>query len=436
MKSFPLIAVAIAVCSSTALPQTDPSLDHASLQDCISFALTHQPAVHEASLDVEIADHFVKSKIADWLPQVSFNGTVQHTTQLQTSFAAGNMAKVGLENSATGQFYATQTLFNRDVLLAGTTAGAQRELYRNLATGSKIDLVIAVSKAYYATLVTRQQIGILDEDILRLERALKDSYAQYQAGVVDKTDFKRATITLNNVRAQRLQAANFLKVRYMALKEQMGYPAESPLEIQADSSAWHEALVDTTRQLRVEDRIEYQVLSTRKRLQESNLSYSWWSFLPSLSAFGSYSLNYQNNDPKQLFTTNYPYSGFGLQLSFPIFESGKRIQQIKMAQLEVERIDFELSALRSALSTQYVQVLSAYKSNVNNYLVSRDNVELAREVYRTIQLQYKAGTKSYLDLIIAETDLRAAEDNQVDAFYQVLTSKLDLQRALGTIEVQ
>jgi len=55
-------------------------------------------------------------------------------------------------------------------------------------------------------------------------------------------------------------------------------------------------------------------------------------------------------------------------------------------------------------------------------------------VYRTIQLQYKAGTKSYLEFISAETDLRAAEFNQTDALYQVLISKLDVQKALGTVQ--
>ena len=61
------------------------------------------------------------------------------------------------------------------------------------------------------------------------------------------------------------------------------------------------------------------------------------------------------------------------------------------------------------------------------------NLELARDVYRIIQLQYKAGTKTYLELITAETDLRTAELNRTNALYQLLSSKLDVQKALGTI---
>jgi outer membrane protein TolC len=65
--------------------------------------------------------------------------------------------------------------------------------------------------------------------------------------------------------------------------------------------------------------------------------------------------------------------------------------------------------------------------------VLSDNLQLAQDVYRTIQLQYKAGTKSYLEFITAETDLRSAQVNQTNAMYQLLVSKLDMQKALGTI---
>jgi outer membrane protein TolC len=63
----------------------------------------------------------------------------------------------------------------------------------------------------------------------------------------------------------------------------------------------------------------------------------------------------------------------------------------------------------------------------------QENLEIAREVYNTIQLQYKAGVKTYLDVIIAETDLRTSQVNYTNALYQLLSSKLDVQRALGTI---
>ncbi|MGZ3955439.1 MAG: TolC family protein, partial [Flavisolibacter sp.] len=63
----------------------------------------------------------------------------------------------------------------------------------------------------------------------------------------------------------------------------------------------------------------------------------------------------------------------------------------------------------------------------------KENVSLAQEVYDVISLQYKAGIKTYLEVINAETDLRTSQINYFNALNQVLAAKVDAQRALGLI---
>ena len=52
----------------------------------------------------------------------------------------------------------------------------------------------------------KTQIILLDTDIVLLQRSLKDAYNQYKGGLVDKTDYQRATISLNNAKALRKTA--------------------------------------------------------------------------------------------------------------------------------------------------------------------------------------------------------------------------------------
>jgi outer membrane protein TolC len=54
-------------------------------------------------------------------------------------------------------------------------------------------------------------------------------------------------------------------------------------------------------------------------------------------------------------------------------------------------------------------------------------------VYNTLQLQYRAGIKTYLEVIIAETDLHTTQLNYYNALYQVMSSKIDVQKALGNL---
>ncbi len=110
-----------------------------------------------------------------------------------------------------------------------------------------------------------------------------------------------------------------------------------------------------------------------------------------------------------MYNDNFPNSYAGLQIAFPIFQGTKRQQNIRIAELQLTRIDWDLINLQTAISTQYAQALATYKSDLNNYHILRENRDLARDVYNTIDLQYHSGIKAYLELITAQTDLLSAE---------------------------
>jgi outer membrane protein TolC len=134
-----------------------------------------------------------------------------------------------------------------------------------------------------------------------------------------------------------------------------------------------------------------------------------------------------------LYNEAYPNSFVGIQLNFPIFQGGKRIQQIRISQLQLTRIDWGMAALKDSIASQFAQALAVYKGMLNNYFTVKENLGLAKEVYEVIQLQYKQGIKTYLDVIIAESDLRASELNYTNALFEVLSSRIDVQRALGIL---
>lgn len=396
--------------------------------------------MRQSQIDEAITETTIKSKLADWYPQINLDYNIQHYLELPTSlFPDANTGekrpvKIGVANTSNAQFSLNQNLFNRDVLLASRTARDVRRQIRQTTASNQVDVIAFVSKAYYDVLLTQKQISVLDEDIIRLERSLKDAYNQYQSGVVDKIDYKRATISLNNAKAQRKAAEEQVNAKYAYLRQLMGYPERGSLELREDSVQMEsQAAVDTAALLRYENRVEYQLLQTQQRLLEANLRYNKWSFLPTVSAFVNYTFAYQNDEFAKIYSQNFPNSMLGLKLSLPIFQGSKRIQNIRNAELQLKRADWDFAALRSQISTEYAQSVAAYRSNYNDYTVLRENVQVAKEVYDMVQLQYKEGIKTYLDVIISETDLRTSQLNYFNALYQVLSSKIDLQKAMGTL---
>ncbi len=435
MKRIILFLFVLNLCGSASAQKMDSSGTSKTLELCIQYALEHQTNIRQSMIDQQIVDREIKSALADWYPQIGLNANYQDNFQLQTSIFNNQASRVGTYNASSALLGITQTVFDRDVLLAKQSARDVRTSARQTTVNTQIDVVSNVSKAFYDVLLSKEQIRLFNADLVLLQRSLKDAYNQYKGGLVDKTDYQRATISLNNSKAQLKTAEEELKSRYALLKLYMSYPSDSALMLTYDSAEMANQItaVDTNLAVDYNNRIEYQQLQTQKRLQQANLRYAKNAYLPSVYLFGEYNLNYYNDQFSKLYSINYPNSYAGVMLSFPIFQGTKRIQQIHIAQLQLDRLDYNFTSLKDSINAEYVQALGSYKSNLANYYLQKENLNLALEVYNVIQLQYRSGIKAYLDVVTANNDLFGAQINYTNALYQVLSNKVDVERALGVL---
>ncbi|QHS57421.1 TolC family protein [Mucilaginibacter sp. 14171R-50] len=428
------------------LAQTAPdsAVTVVTLKQSIDYALRNQPLVKQASIDEQINERDIKISLSNWLPQIGTTGQYQHYFQRPAQGAATTTTGTGTgtqqnlaiaHNVSTVGLQASQVIYNNDVLQASRASKYSRQYYKQNTESSKIDVVADVSRAFYDVLLSQRQLDIIKEDIVRLRRSLKDAYSRYQAGVVDKTDYKQATIALNNSLASQKQIQEAIKSKSAYLKQVMGLDPGKTLVLSYDSTRLAgEAVIDTNQVLNYTNRVEYRQLQTQKNLLNLNVSYYKWNFLPSLSAVGGYSLAYFNDNFSKLYNNSYPTSFAGLSLSIPIFTGGKRLQNLAKARLQVERNDLDLINSRNAINTEYTQALANYKSSYFNWQTLSENVALAKDVYKVVDLQYREGIKTYLDVIVSQADLRTAELNYYNALFELLSSKIDLQRALGTLQ--
>jgi outer membrane protein TolC len=414
---------------------TDTLTKVVTLKQCIDFALHNQPVVRQAAIDESINERNISISLAAWLPQISGSGLYDYYFKGTPLVPGGNAAR--LNNLSTVGLQASQVIYNNDVLQASKASKYSRLYYKENTTSSQINVVSDVSKAFFDVLLSQRQLDILNEDIVRLQRSLKDAYSRYQAGVVDKTDYKQATISLNNSLATRKQTEETIKSKLAYLKQIMGFNPDNKLSLSYDSTRYEsEATIDTNQKLDVNNRIEYQLLQTEKNLQNVNVNYYKWGFLPSISANSAYNWYYLSNNISTLYNKSFPNAYAGLTLSVPIFQGNKRLQNLSKARLQADRADLDIINSRNTINTEYVQALAGYKSNYTNWQFLKQNVGLAKDVYAVVSLQYREGIKIYLDVIIAQSDLRTAELNYYNALFQLLSSKIDLEKALGILTSQ
>lgn len=414
----------------------------ATLRDCIVYALKHQPVIAQSVIDEDINKQDVNIALSAWLPQLTSEANFTHYEKLPVAYfpdlANPSGPKLplttGVNNSSALNFSANQVIFNNEVLFASKTAKYYRQRASQHTQSNKTDLIANVSKAFYDVILSQQALDLINEDIGRLNKNLSDAYSQYQSGLNDKIDYKRANIALNSAQADKKATIEAIKAKYAYLEQLMAYPPGQDLLVSYDSTLMlQEIPVDTLTGLNYHRRIEYQLLQTQLSLQKSTLNYYKNGFLPSLSAFADYNINYGNNQFSQLYNTSYPTSYYGLKLTLPLFGGLVRHHNVNRANLQYEQMQMDTLVLRDEFTTEYLQALSAYKSNLASLKASEQNVDLAREVYNMVTLQYQKGVKSYLEVIVSETDLRSAQISRLNALFRLLSSKVDLEKASGTI---
>lgn len=409
-----------------------------TLKECIEYALKNQPVVNQAIIDEAVARTNNAIALSTWLPQVNGAANLQHYFQLRTAFFNSNGTltpfRSGVINNSVPQVSATQTLFSNDVLLAMRASKLNTLDAKQGTQAAKINIIAGVSKAFYELLLSMEQINVYKEDTARLKKNQADAYHRYVSGIADKVDYKQATISLNNSLSQIKTADGMVQAKYALLKQFMGYSADKQFSVRFDTAQlMQEVYADTTARLLFEKRIEYQVLQTAKKIQHETTRYYRMGFLPSLSAYYNYIHEYQNNKFSELYNTGYPYSYAGVQLNLPLFTGFRRIENIRKAKLQEQRTDWDEVALKLAIYSEYQQALANYKSDLYNLRSQGENVQMAREVYNIVKLQYNEGIKPYLDVIVAQTGLQTSEINYLNALFNLLASKIDLEKAMGNI---
>jgi outer membrane protein len=442
-----LISTLLLVISNLLIGQTAPDTlpSKVTLSQCITYALANQSLIKQSLLDEEINRRDIRIALSGWYPQVGFDASVQHYIQIpMTNYpnlsdpsSPGIFLPSTAANVAAGVFSASQTLYNSDLLFAARNSRELRNQASENTENSKINTYVDVTKAFFDVLLTEEQYNVLTEDILRLQHNYKDAYNLYLNGLTDKIDYQRTEISLSNAQAQRKSAQESLKAKYAVLKQLMGVVPEKNLTVSYDTSKYeNEILFDTIKILDYSNRIEYQQFQTALNLQNSGISYYRWSFLPNISAFYEYDPRFHNDQFSDLFNKVYPTSLFGLKLSLPLFQGMNRLENLSKAKLQYQRLQLGMDYLKSKINSEYTFALSRYTSNLNELRISKRNITIAKDVYNTLRLQYEKGIKAYLEVIVSETDLRTAELNYLNILFQVLASKVDLEKASGYLKIK
>ena len=385
----------------------------------------------------------MKQTIGIGLPQLSGNATFQDFLKIPTSLLPGEVfgepgkqipVQFGVKYNSSVGLELSQLLFDGTYLVGLKASRTYKELSIKNSSRTRIETAVSVTKAYYAILVSNEQLSLLDANLNRLKKSLNDTKELFKNGFVEKIDVDRLSVLNNNLITERENVIRLLALNVNLLKFQMGMTIGSELTL-TDKIA--DVNIDKSPILKNDTihvkRIEYSLLQTQKKLNELDIKRYKSQFLPSLVAFGSTSSSFQDKSFSDLYSQRFPSTVIGLKLSVPIISGGQKTYQLRNAKLVAIKTQNELYNLENAINLEVNQAQTIYQNGQQSLENQKRNMELAKEVLRVTKVKYEQGVGSSIEVTTAETSLKEAQNNYINALYDMLINKVNLDKALGNI---
>jgi outer membrane protein len=445
MKRIACLILIFFLYKSTSAQTPGGSTHQFTLQDCLNYAYEHADSIKNAALDIKNATYKVKETIGIGLPQINGSAQFMDYIKIPTTLLPGEFfnqpgtfvpVKFGVKYQSNLTLEANQLLFDGSYIVGLQASKTYKELSERNYSRTRIQTTVAVTKAYYQALVSNEQISLLNANLKQLQQQLSETQELNKNGFVEKIDVDRLTVQVNNLNTARENTIRLLALNYQVLKFQMGMPAEDNILLKdkindvSFDNPLDTAAADTGA---YKNRIEFNLLETQQKLYQLNLKRIKSQFLPSLSAFANTSLSYQDDRFNNLYRQDYPATFIGLRLNIPIFSGFQRINQVRQANVTVLQTENSLNLLKSALNLEANKSRLFYINSLQSLNNQKQNRELAKEVLRVSKIKYEQGVGSSIEVTQAQTAVEDADNKYIQALYEALINKVDLDKATGKI---
>jgi outer membrane protein TolC len=184
-----------------------------------------------------------------------------------------------------------------------------------------------------------------------------------------------------------------------------------------------------------EKRVEYSLFTVQYKLAKLDLKRQRVSYLPSAFAYGSLSGAAQRTDLDVWDTQKpwYPTAVIGLKVSMPVFTGFARHSRNQQAKLAVQKAENNLEMLKLSIDLELASTTATLQNAASSLEIQKKNITTAEEVYRVSKIKFESGVGSNLEMITAETTLKEAQTNYYNALFDAVVSKIDFDKANGTL---
>lgn len=460
MMTLCALVLALGVSAQTTEGATEMTTMRLTLQEAIDLALSENPTIKVADLEVERYDYVRKEMLGNLYPSLSASGTYTYAV-VKSEISKG--LSFGADNTIAAAAEVGLPLVVPAVWRSIKMTKVQMENAVELARASRIDMVNAVKKAYYNILLAEQSLAVLRSSEATVSKTVEDTRVQYEHGLASEYNLLTAEVQLSNLQPSIIQTANSIDIAKRLLKMYLSLPENIDIALVGTLDDFRDAILNGGEQLStdVSENSTLKQLDIQAELLRQNLKLTQTSRMPTLAAFGQFA--YSGNDMqrpdfsammgggttggttgstgsagtaeavKKSFYWQHPIS-IGVSLSVPIFSGFKNTNKVRQVRNQIRQLELQRDYVAKSTDVQV-------RSSINNLLTAREKmfanektVAQAQKAYDISNTRYKAGAGTILELNTAELSLTQAKLNYSQAIYDYISAKADYDQIVGKEE--
>lgn len=415
-----------------------------SLDQAIEIALSDNPTIVVAGLEVERYDYVKKQTVSALYPKLDVSG--QYSYALRKQEMAQGLA-FGGKNTLNATASLSLPLFVPSVYRQMKLNDTQMALAVESARASRIDMIAAVRAAYYNVLLAEQSMEVLNEAIKTTEEVVQNTKNLYDAGLAAEYDYITAQVQLSNLKPQVIQAQNGIDLTKRQLKMYLSIPEETQISVVGSLDDFRdEVLLGADYDVDLANNTTMKTLELQSEMLEHQEKLIQTTRMPTIAAFGQ--ISYIGQEPSNLgglmggmaggagaasdkkLWWQYPIT-LGAQISIPIFSGFSKTNQLRevrnqQAQLEIQR-EYTERGIMLQVQASINNLLSARETMMANELT----VEQAQKAYDISLSRYNAGAGTILELNSSQLTLTQAQLNYSQSIYDYLSAHAEYEKALG-----
>ncbi len=455
----------VALLSLNAYSQEHPADTlNLTLDECIRIALTDNPTIKVADMEIQRVDYSKKETLGQLLPSIAFGGSYNRTLAKQVTYfntdafkgmgsgggegetgndspsagpSANSGLKVGLDNMYSVGFSASMPLIAPQLWKSLKLSDSQILQNIELARASRLSLVNQVQNAYYSLQLALDAYQVIKKN---LETAIFNANiykGKFEVGAASEYEVLRSSVQIKNIEPDLLQSEIAIKQATLQLKILMGMDVDVPIKISGSLSEYESAMYDHTLNIdkSLNDNTDLRQLDLQTNYLKRALDVQKMAWYPTLALTANYNwTSSSDGSPFKNFRWN-PYSIVGLTLSFPLYQGGQRYNKIKQSEIAVREMTYQRENLERSLKMQIDLQIDNIQKNVKQISTNAEGVKEAQKAFDIMEKSFQIGAAAYLDLRDSELALTTAKLSYYQAIYNYLIASSDLKLLLGDFNV-